>query len=460
MIDPVGAIVAIVALEYVVGQHGMWETAWLVVVRLGIGCAVGAAAGLLMAAVLGRGWIQQDLWNPVVLASVLLAATLASRVSAEAGLMTAVVQGIVMANTGLRELRRLREFNEEVTLLLLSFVFVLLAASLPLSEVGALGWPALLVVATLMWVGRPLAVFISTAGSTLSVRQRIFVSWICPRGIVAVSVATLFQILLTEAGKQGGTQLEALVFVTVAVTVTLQGFTARLVARLLGVDLPTLQGTIIIGADHFGRLLARLLTAHGRQVVLIDRNPTLCRSAETEGLPMFNGDALAVETLEEAGARYVDTVLAVTSNVELNTLVAHRVHNNFRAQRVLAMSDEPHRRHGERETIPFPGSCPVPDELNRRLGADRLQLVEYQVDRADLAGRRLDDLPYADGEFILLLHRRDRVFISSTDQTIEVGDGLLSANMGRHTRKLASLFTVVREVDPWRPEARSPEASV
>jgi NhaP-type Na+/H+ or K+/H+ antiporter len=452
LIDPVGAIVAIVAAEYIVGHSRMWEAGWLVFVRLGVGGLAGGVSGIALAAILRRGWIPEAVRNPTILGAVLLAAALASGWSSEAGLMAAVVQGVVMANAGVRELGPLRQFKEELTMLLLSFIFVLLAAGLSLDAVGALGWQALAVVATLTWVARPLSAFLCTLGSGLSVRQRLFVAWICPRGIVAAAVAGLFDILLGDAGLPGGDQLEALVFVTVAFTVTVQGLTTGTVARLLGVDLPGLQGTIVIGADHLGRLLAHLLIEQGRHVALIDRNPQFCNAAQAERLPVYAGDALAVECLEEAGARYADTVLAVTRNQELNTLIAQRVRNNFRVERVLVVGEG---QAVNADYVPFPGDFRGVDEVNHQLRTRGARLLEYEVSAGDWVGRRLGDLPYGDGEFALLLVRREQAYIATGDQAVETGDRVTCLQTAEHGSPLATVFPVLRKMEPPGPSRGS-----
>jgi NhaP-type Na+/H+ or K+/H+ antiporter len=443
LIDPIGAIVAVVAAEYVAGRSEMLEAGWLVFLRLGVGALAGAVAGIASAAALRRGWIPDELRNPIILGAVLLVAALASGLSSEAGLMAAVVQGVVMANAGLRELGPLRQFKEDLTVLLLSFIFILLAADLSLDAVRALGWRSLAVVAMLIWVARPLSVFLCTQGGALTIRQRLFISWICPRGIVAAAVAGLFGILLTNAGIAGGDELEALVFVTVAVTVTLQGLTAGLAARVLGLDLPSLQGTIIIGADYFGRFLAHLLIQHERQAVLIDKNPQYCRIAHAEGLPVYEGDALSVESLEEAGARYADTVLSATRNQELNTLSAQRVRSNFRVERLLVVGEGP-ATDGD---APFPGDFPGMDEANRSLRIGRARLVEYEVAAGEWVGRRLGELPYGNGEFALLVIRRGHTFLGTREHALDAGDRVLCLATGDGSSPLGSLFSVVRETD-------------
>ena len=338
LIDPVGAIIALVAAEYVVGQNALVESGSLVFLRLGVGAVLGVVSGLLLAALLRRHLVPERLINAFVLASALVVAASASWLSEEAGLMAAVAQGIVLANRGVPEIGRLREFKETLTVVLLGFLFVVLVADVRLSTIVSLGLPGLAVVAAVMWIARPLSVAIALQGSPFGAGERAFVAWLCPRGIVAASVAGLFRILLDEAGRPGGAELEALVFLTVAVTVTWQGFTAGFASRAFGANLPEASGAVVVGADALGRLVARTLQSAGRQVALIDRSAWLCRIARDEGLAVYEADALAPDTLEEAGTRHAGMVIALTRNDELNALVAQRVRQNFRVDRVLALT--------------------------------------------------------------------------------------------------------------------------
>lgn len=424
LIDPIGAIVALVAAEWVIGQHDIVESGGLVVFRLALGGAIGFAAGFLLAEVLKRKWIPEDLVNPSVLGVAVVVAALSSRISAEAGLMAAVAQGVTMANRSVPDVGRLREFKEALTLILLSFLFVVLAADLRLSEVTSLGWRGLAVVALVAWVARPLGVLLSTIGSDLSWKERAFVAWICPRGIVAAAVAGFFHVLLDDAGIEGGSSLEALVFVTVAATVTLQGLTARPLAKFLGIDFPSLQGTLIIGAGRFSRKVARVLTDLGRNVVLLDRNPSLGRAALSEGLVAITGDAFSLDDLERAGGRYADTIIALTPNASLNELAAKRVHENLLVERVLRASEN---RAEADDACLFPGEFPGVDEANRLVRLGRLEFVQHDVRSADWKGRKLSELPYADGEFAVALRRGDSVLVATGGEDLAVDDKLWCA---------------------------------
>ena len=429
LIDPLGAIVALVAAEWVVGSAGIFESGWLVVLRMGLGFAAGLGSGLVLSWILKRRWIPEDLVNPLVLGVTLAVAAFASELSAEAGLMAAVAQGVTMANRQVPNIGKLRDFKEVLTLILLAFLFVILAADLRLENVRALGSGALLAVAALIWVARPLGVLVATWGSEMPLRERAFAAWICPRGIVAAAVAGLFHLLLERSGIPGGAELEALVFVTVAATVTLQGLTAKPVARLLGVDFPSLLGTVIIGADAFSRRVGSLLTELGRPVVLVDRNPALCRRAKAVELLAIEGDALSVETLEGAGARYADVIMALTANSALNDLALQKARENFLAERYLGLgSADVADEDGNRPTkVLFPGDFPGITEASRLTRLDKLQILTHPVQASAAAGQRLRDLPFATGEFALVLVRGEAVQIATGDLLLSPGDQLYTA---------------------------------
>lgn len=423
LIDPLGAIVALVAAEWVVGRHALTEAGPLVLLRLGLGAAVGAGAGAIMALLLRRRMIGEDLIAPAVLASAIVTATGANALSREAGLMAAVMQGIVLANAGVPAIGRLRDFKERVTVLLLSFLFVLLAADLPLVGLKELGWPALGVVAAVVYVARPISVALCTSRSGLSIRERAFVAWICPRGIVAAGVAGLFRLLLDEAGVPGGEALQALVFLTVGATVAVQGLSAGFVARALGLDFPRLRETLVVGADELGRFVAKLLREAGRDARLIDRSPLFAAAARSEGLLIHEGDALSTNDLELAGAGYADTLLAITKNSELNALVAQRVRESFHVERILAFV-EGSGVLDERTARPFPGDFPGPAAAGDALRAGRLRLREWEVGDA-LAGARLGDVSFGAGSFAVLVQRGDATVLASDDAALARGDRLV-----------------------------------
>ncbi len=270
LIDPIGAILAVVVLQVVLsGQTDLVTAAEQLGIRLVVGAAIGAGAGWLMGIFLlwSREYLTEDLRNSVVLAGALLVFVLSQSLLSESGLMAAVVAGMVVRQQADIAERGVRQFHSQLVVLAISVLFILLTAGLSLQAMLAMGWGSIGTVLLLMLVVRPLSIWICTWGSDLEWRQKLFLSWMAPRGIVAASVVSLFAILLTEHGVTGGTALKALVFLTIAMTVMIQGISASVVARLLKLD----EGstTVIIGDHPLTQSLARLLRAQDQTVRLV-----------------------------------------------------------------------------------------------------------------------------------------------------------------------------------------------
>ncbi len=340
LIDPVGAILAVVVLDTILnGDASPSEAIIGLTLRLGIGASIGASGGWLLGLILKRAnFISEELKNLVVLAGMWGLFGLAQMIRSESGLMATVVSGIVVGASALPEERLLRRFKGQLTVLGVSVLFILLSADLSIASIFALGWGSLFTVCVLMFVVRPISITLCTWNSQLNWRQKLFLSWVAPRGIVSASVASLFAILLTERGINGGDSIKALVFLTIMLTVFLQGLTARWVAKWLQINRhDEATGAVIIGCNPLSRLIARLFQERGESVVLIDTDPEACEKAEQENLRVFQSSGLDIEVLEEAGLDSMGTFLAMTSNGEVNSVLAQRAAEEFKPPRVLAV---------------------------------------------------------------------------------------------------------------------------
>ncbi len=342
LIDPIGAILAVVVLNIVVrGNADPVMVIGGLASRLGLGSLIGISGGWLLSFVLKQArFLSEDLKNLTVLATLWGFFGLSQVIISESGLMTAVVMGVMVRSAALPEERLLRRFKNQLSVLAVSVLFILLSADLSIAGVFALGWPGLLAVLGLMLIVRPLNVLASTWNSDLNWRQKTFLAWVAPRGIVAASVASLFSIALTKAGINGGDSIKALVFLTIILTVFLQGLTARWVAGLLKVQATEATGAMIVGCNPLGRMVAHLIQDRGESVVMIDANPDYCAQAQAENLSVRLTSALDMAALSEAGVAKVGSFLTVTSNPEVNAVLAQRVLEEFRPPRVLAALPE------------------------------------------------------------------------------------------------------------------------
>jgi NhaP-type Na+/H+ or K+/H+ antiporter/voltage-gated potassium channel Kch len=335
LIDPIGAFLAITVVNVLLGLAGVrpigfFATLWSYAGRIIVGGALGVAGAFALSWLLNRrGLVSSELANLVALVAVWGVFGLSEAIKSESGIMSSVAMGLTMQSGTIPGERLLRRFKEQLTVLGISLIFILLSANLPLSVVMAEGVRGLLTVLALMWIVRPLSVWAALRNSTLTIRERMFVAWISPRGIVAASVASLFALELTEAGIVEGERMLAITFLTIAVTVTVQGLTAGPVARLLGLESLRGRRVIVVGAGPLALSLASVIRRYDRPVTVIDRNAELIDRARSLDVEAVAGNALDEPVLEAAGADEAESVVALTSNPEVNALAAHLAHDAF-----------------------------------------------------------------------------------------------------------------------------------
>ncbi|MEB3225557.1 MAG: cation:proton antiporter [Synechococcus sp.] len=342
LIDPVGAILAVVVLDTILNvDAGFGEIIIGLGLRLGIGAVIGAAGGWLIGQFLRLAtFLSDDLKNLLVLAGIWGLFGLAQSIQGESGLMTAVVAGIILRAFSIPEERLLRRFKSQLTVLCVSVLFILLAADLSVASIFALGWGSFFAVVTLMFVVRPISVALCTINSDLDWKQKFFVAWVAPRGIVSASVASLFAIILTEKGFNGGASIKALVFLTILMTVFIQGLSAKWIARQLKITATEARGAVIVGSNPLSRLLAQLFQQQGESVVLIDTDPEACETARQEALEIYQSSALNGDVLEEIGISSMGAFAALTTNGGVNMVLAQRVKEEFQPPRVVAFFEQ------------------------------------------------------------------------------------------------------------------------
>ncbi len=345
LIDPIGAILSVVILKLALetGDLGplLLTHSGGGIARVAAGGLLGVAAGFVLARALRISRLLPDgLENVFVLSAVLLLYAGSEAVLSHSGVLAVTVAGVVVGNTRSPVERDLREFKDQLTVMLIGLLFILLAADVRFDQVRALGWEGLAVVAALVFVVRPLCVWICTAGSDLESNERHFVAWVAPRGIVAAAIASLVAADLERAGLEGGIELRALVFLTIAVTVALAGLTAGPVGNLLGVRLRKRDTVAILTAQTLGMALAEELRRGGVPVVFLDSNPAGVRRAEQEGFSVVYGDALQETVMQRARFGFVRTVVALTANQTLNSVFVARARERFGVPNGLVATSE------------------------------------------------------------------------------------------------------------------------
>lgn len=324
VIDPIGALLTLLVFEAIVAGgiiQGTFTTLGGFVMTLLVGLGIGIGAALLLILFLMRYWVPDFLQNPVSLMMVVAAFGIANTLQHESGLFAVTVMGIALANQQAVDVRHILEFKENLRVLLISSIFILLAARLELAEVTSyIDLELLIFLGILMFVLRPLIVAVSTFRSPLTWRERIFLSWMAPRGIVAAAVSSVFGIYLVESNIPDAEVIAPLTFLVIVGTVTIYGLTAAPLARLLRVARPTSQGVLIVGGHQWGRALAMALQDAGLRILVVDTNMTNVAEARNQGLAASHGSALSEYILDTIELEGIGRMLALTSNDEVNSL--------------------------------------------------------------------------------------------------------------------------------------------
>jgi len=336
LLDAIGAIIAVVALEVVLSPSGLTFLAspFIILGRLLVGGLIGIIGGFVMAWLLGiRNLVPEGLENVFTLSLVFALFQISNVLSHESGIVAVTIAGMVVGNRKTIARRELMEFKEQMTVMLIGMLFILLAADVRIADVRALGMGGIYTVIALVFLVRPLNIIFGTMNSDLSVKQKTLLAWLAPRGIVAAAVASYFAIELEKHGIDG-TQLRAMVFLLIAVTVLSAGLSGGFVAKLLGLKRQSENGWIILGANALARELAKSLKSENEEVILIDQNPNLCRMAEKEKLKVLFGNGLEEGVLLRAGIDLRKGVIGLSENEEVNMLFAKRAKDVGKIQRM------------------------------------------------------------------------------------------------------------------------------
>jgi len=328
--DPIGALLAVLVYQWL-----KYEGSGTPIEEIGLGVlltilaavALGWGGGVLLAKAFRRAWVPEYLKSPVLLGSALGVYVLADLAQEEAGLAAVTVLGLVLGNQRLPTIDQLRRFKEYIVVVLVSTVFILLSANLDMEGLRALGWRAWLFLAALLFVVRPATVFLSMAGAGIDIRERLLVSWIAPRGVVAAAVTAAF---VPEA--------VPLVFLIIIVTVTLNGLTIRPLARRLDLAAPSANGVLIVGASPFGVELAENLALADVPVVVADRSWRRLRRARMASLPIQYGEILSEVSEETLDLTEIGYVLAMTGNNAYNALVCNHFATELGHRRVFQLA--------------------------------------------------------------------------------------------------------------------------
>ncbi|MFN2286769.1 MAG: cation:proton antiporter [Chromatocurvus sp.] len=347
LIDPVGALLAVLVFQYLVSGADSWV---VFAKSVGVGLVAGFAGAISLGFVLRNHWAPDYLVNVLTLAWVVMMFAGSDYVAHESGLLTVTVMGIWLGNMKDVGVSEILSFKESLSVLIISVLFIVLGARVDPMDIVATGWNGVIVLLVVL-LARPIVVWASTLGGNYSWRQKALLSWVAPRGIVAAAVSSLFALRLADIGYPEATDLVAYTFLIIIATVVLQSLTARAATRALGLAEAEPNGILIVGANPVARAVGLALRQQEFRVKLADTSYEEIRSARMAGLETYYGDPIsshAEQFLELVG---IGRLFAMSRRSRWNTLSCMKYRAEFGGNRVFSLRNAEDRDASEREKL-------------------------------------------------------------------------------------------------------------
>lgn len=348
LIDPIGALVALLSYEFIVYFSKDSDVTTFAVKEILLTIITGIGIGVFMATIiyylLKKELIPSYLRNVVVLALVIMTVSISDLIVPESGLFAVTLAGIVLTNTNLRQINFILSFKEDITVILISILFIMLSSRIDMEDIYLLGYKSIIVFCIVVYVLRPLTIFLSTFRSKISLNEKLFLSWISPRGIVAAGVASIFTIrilaskssFITEAEKQDAELVLPLTFLIIIGTVIIQGATAKPIAKFLKVVHKRPNGILFVGADQMTRMIAFYLKRMGIPVLLSDTSSSNIKDAKALGLDTFEGSLLVDKAVtEEVDLSEYEQMWSMASSAEINMLACRILRREYGERHVF-----------------------------------------------------------------------------------------------------------------------------
>ena len=426
--DPIGALLAVAIYAYItyVGpDRSVVAIGFDVAAATLIAGLIGVGLGFGLTTAFRRGYIPEYLKAPSVLVTVIAGFVLADLIKHETGLITVTVMGVVLANRQTQSTAALKHFKEDLAVLLISGVFIILSATLQWSVIERFQARFLIFLFLLLFVVRPVTVLASLAFSKMPWRERLFVAWIAPRGVVAIAVTSLFALRLDDFGMKDADALVPLVFGVVVATIFAHGFSAAWVARRLGIDKGKGEGVLLVGANSFTTAFGVALQALGLKVTVADTAKFALRAARKKQLEVHRGDILDAVTQDTLDMLQFQHVIAATDSDSYNALVCGDLGPEVGTDKLTQTGVDEDRRARGRGRVLLEGGETV-DELQQRVAAGwsfgRTRITDvhtYDAYRARLA-------PEAEPVAVLKPDRRLLLFSTGQRPVVESGDTMLT----------------------------------
>ena len=325
IVDPFGALLAVFAFEiilFLTSEEGASNTLVMFFLASFFAVVFGWLCGRGIGWMFEKGHVPEFLKSPVVFVVVLACFTISDEITHETGLLAVTAMGMTLANMHISSIDDMRHFKENISVLLISTIFVMLTASLSLETlIEIFNWKIIGFVLLMLFVVRPLSIFLSMIGTDLSWQEKTLVGWIAPRGIVALTVSSYFASILLDNGFEDAAILTSVTFALVFGTVTVHGFSIGWLAKKLDLAINERPGVLIIGGSSFSTELAKTFMDLKTPVMVADSSWKRLFSARKAGVPFYKGEILSEQTDYHMDLTPYEYLLATTEVDSYNALV-------------------------------------------------------------------------------------------------------------------------------------------
>ncbi len=359
VIDPIGALLAVLVYEIIVSKEFQGHSLWMFLFTFGSGVGIGVIAALLLAALLKRQFIPEYLQSYATLALLLAAFSGSNAITHESGLLAVTVMGIVLGNLRHVHIDLITNFKEDLSILLVSMLFIILAARLPWPLPTGTLTTGLLIYLAAQFIVRPLSVGLATLRSSLTWRERALAAWISPRGIVAAAISALFALELETRGMPGADRLVPLVFILIIATVVVQSATAGPLARWLGVRAPEPRGVLVFGVNPVARAIAAALAKQDVPVLVAGDDWEGIRAARMQGLKTYFGNPTSQHAHNYLDHTGLGRLLAMSTQREMNSLTSLHYRQEFGRDKVYRLRNLGADESSERASFANPLLAPA-----------------------------------------------------------------------------------------------------
>lgn len=367
LIDPVGALTAVLVFEFITTEHGgteyTLETIKHILQVTINGVVIGALTAYGLYQMLKRDLIPHFLLNVFTLASVLMVFVLSDLMAAESGLVAVVVMGVVFGNLDTPRLKEILFFKESLSVLLISMLFIILAANIDIEDIQLLlDWRCWALFTIVVFVLRPISVFVSTWKSGMNLNEKLFISWMGPRGIVAAGIASLFGLQLLNKGEPYAEYVTPLVFMIVLGTVLINATTAKLIAKWLKVTQENVPGVLVVGANPVAVIISQYLKERGYRVVIADNSTNNLEKAKQEGLEAMHTNVFTEDLSDDIELVDMEYLIALTSNTEVNDFAIRKYSKIFGEKGVFRLI-APNEMRLDYQSLPKQGIFSYQDDF-------------------------------------------------------------------------------------------------